>query len=198
MERLGIFGGTFDPPHWAHLVLAETAREQLALERVLWVLTPDPPHKDRPGISSYPARKRMLLAAIAGNAAFEPCEIELERPGPHFMVETAEILQQRNPDAEYCLLLGEDSLRDLPLWHNPQRLLELCPMAILRRPGCDADLTRLEQTLPGIHARTIFLNAPRLEISSTAIRQRVHADRSIRYLVPDAVEREIADSALYR
>ena len=198
MARLGIFGGTFDPPHWAHLILAEAARGQLALDRVWWVLTPDPPHKDRPDISPYAARKRMVLAAISGNDGFELCEVEQERPGPHYMADTMDILQARRPGDAFVLLIGEDSLRDLPLWHQPERLLRKFPLAVLRRPGSEADLAELDKALPEVAARVTFLDAPRQEISSTAIRACVRAGRSIRYWLPLEVETVIRAESLYR
>jgi len=198
MARLGLFGGTFDPPHTAHLILAEAAREQLALERVWWLLTPDPPHKERPDLTPYADRKRLLEAAIAGNAGFLLCETEQERPGPHYMADTMDILQARRPDDAFVLLVGEDSLRDLPLWHQPERLLRKFPLAVLRRPGSEADLAGLEKALPGVAARVTFLDAPRQEISSTAIRSCVRAGRSIRYWLPSDVETVIRAESLYR
>jgi nicotinate-nucleotide adenylyltransferase len=190
MERLGIFGGTFDPPHLAHLVLAGEACRQLSLDRVLWVLTPDPPHKDNPDITPYSIRRQMLQAAIVANQAFELCEVESERPGPHYMVDTVRILQELNPDNEWFLLLGEDSLRDLPTWHSPRQLLRLCPLVVMRRPGAAADLAALEMALPGITGRVRFIDSPLLDISSTDIRARARRGEDIHPFVPNPV-REI-------
>ena len=198
MERLGILGGTFDPPHNGHRTLAAHSLRQLHLTGVLWVLTPNPPHKDRPGITPYTLRREMVHAAIAGNPAFILCEVESERPGPHYMVDTIAILQKRNPDEEYTLLLGEDSLRDLPIWHRPRDVLALCPLAVLRRPDRKADIAVLELLLPGIGARTTFLDAPPVDISSTEIRERVARGESIRGFLPAAVEEIILRCGLYR
>jgi nicotinate-nucleotide adenylyltransferase len=198
MERLGLLGGTFDPPHNAHLALARESLRQMGLSRVLWLLTPDPPHKDRPDITPYPLRREMLLAIIAGNPSFELCEVESERPGPHFLVDTIRILLPRYPDAEISVLLGEDSLRDLPAWHRPQDVFLLCPLIVMRRSKCKADMEILERSLPGITARTRFLDAPPMDISSTEIRRRIKAGRKIAGLLPAPVEKIIRQNSLYR
>ena len=197
MERLGIFGGTFDPPHNAHLRLATEACRQLDLKHVLWVLTPDPPHKERPDLSPYPLRRQMLIAAISGQAHFLLSEVEAERPGPHYMVDTVRILMSRHPGSVFFLLLGEDSLRDLPLWHQPRDLLSQCPLVVMRRPDAAADLAALEIVLPGITDRTRFLNAPQMDISSTGLRDLVRRGKSIDEYVPAQVEEIIAREKLY-
>jgi nicotinate-nucleotide adenylyltransferase len=198
MERLGILGGTFDPPHNGHLALAAGSLRPLHLSGVLWVLTPDPPHKDRPDLTPYPLRRNMLQAATGGNPAYTLCEVELERPGPHYMTDTIRILHQRNPSAEFTLLLGEDSLRDLPDWHRPQDLLRLCRLAVMRRSGAKADMVLLESVLPGIGSRTTFLDSAPMDVSSTEIRDRVKHGESIGDLVPGAVAKIIHRESLYR
>jgi nicotinate-nucleotide adenylyltransferase len=197
MERLGVFGGTFDPPHNAHVLLAREALRQLGLDRVLWILTPDPPHKDRPDITAYPIRREMLLAAIAGEPRFSLDEVETERPGPHYLLDTIRILQLRHSGAELVVLLGEDSLRDLPLWHKPAELITLCPLAVMRRPGSEADLVALERALPGITARTRFLDGLAVDVSSTRLRELAGKGKSIRKYVPAPVEEIIAREGLY-
>jgi nicotinate-nucleotide adenylyltransferase len=198
MERLGILGGTFDPPHNGHRTLAEASLRKLQLDGVLWVLTPDPPHKTRPDITPYALRREMLQSAIAGNPAFLLCEVEAERPGPHYMVDTIAILQARNPQADYTLLLGEDSLRDLPLWNRPEDVIALCKLAVLRRPDRQADMAALEILLPGIGARTTYLDAPPVDISSTEIRDRIRRGETIAGLVPIEVEIIIRRELLYK
>ena len=198
MERLGILGGTFDPPHDGHLALARAARRALRLAGVWWVLTPDPPHKDRSDLSPYGVRREMLLAAIAGEPVYSLCEVENERPGPQFMVDTIAILRERYPRSDFYLLVGEDSLRDLPLWHRPLDLIAECPLAVLGRPGVPADLDALEMRVPGVRARTTLLNAAEVDISSTAIRERVARGEPIRGLLPAAVEEIIRNRGLYR
>ena len=197
MEGLGILGGTFDPPHNAHLALAEYSLHQLPLVRVLWVLTPDPPHKDD-NITPYPLRREMLQAAIGGHPLWKLSEVEAERRGPHYMVDTLRILKKRHPDVEYTLLLGGDSLRDILRWHRPKRLIRLCTLAVLRRPGARVGMTRLEKFVPGISKRTVFIEAPRMGISSTNIRHLVRERKSITGLVPPAVEEVIRREGLYR
>jgi nicotinate-nucleotide adenylyltransferase len=197
MEGLGILGGTFDPPHNAHLALAEKSLQQLHLARVVWLLTPDPPHKDD-SITPYPLRREMLLAAIAGNPLWELSEVELERRGPHYMVDTMRILRQRNPDAEYTLLLGGDSLRDILRWHRPKQLIRLCTLAVLRRPGTRVGMARLEKFVPGISKRTVFIEAPPMQISSTNLRSLVRKGKPIHGQVPPRVGEIIRRNGLYR
>jgi nicotinate-nucleotide adenylyltransferase len=196
MEELGILGGTFDPPHNAHLALAEYSLRQLPITRVLWVLTPDPPHKDD-SITSYALRREMVRAAIADHPLWELSEIEAERRGPHFMVDTMRILHKRRLDAEFTLLLGGDSLRDILRWHRPKQLIRLCTLAVLRRPGARVGMARLEKFVPGIAKRTVFIEAPPMGISSTNIRRFVREGKSITGLVPPAVEEIIRRETLY-
>jgi nicotinate-nucleotide adenylyltransferase len=197
MEGLGLLGGTFDPPHNAHLALAEHSLRQLPLTRVVWVLTPDPPHKDD-DITPYLLRRDMLRAAIAGHPLWEQSEVEAERRGPHYMVDTVRILKKRNPGVEYTLLLGGDSLRDILRWHRPKRLIRLCTLAVLRRPGTRVGMARLERFVPGISKRTVFIEAPPMEVSSTNIRRSVREGKPIAGMVPPAVEEIIRREGLYR
>ena len=197
MERLGILGGTFDPPHNGHLALAARSLRQLHLTSVVWVLTPDPPHKDLPDVTAYVVRREMLETALAGNPAFLLSEVESERLGPHFMVDTISILQERNSKAKLILLLGEDSLRDLPTWHRPGEILARCELAVLRRSDRKADMVALEIQLPGIGARTTFLDAAPLDISSTEIRERIRRGETVAGMMPDAVEKIIRRESLY-
>jgi nicotinate-nucleotide adenylyltransferase len=197
MEGLGILGGTFDPPHSAHLALAEESLRQLPIRRVLWVLTPDPPHKDD-NITPYPVRREMLRAAIAGHPLWELSEVEAERRGPHYMVDTLRVLHARLPEAEFTLLLGGDSLRDILRWHKPRQLIRQCTLAVLRRPGVRPNLVRLERFVPGITRRTVFIEAPPMDISSTDIRRRIRAGQDITGRVPDGVEEIIGRNGLYR
>ncbi len=173
MARLGVFGGSFDPPHLGHLALGQAALEGLRLARVLWMLTPAPPHKQGWNITPLAIRERMLLPMVARNERFELSRVEMERPGPHYMVDTLGELRRRLPSDELILLLGGDSLRDLPLWGRPQQLIELCRLGVMRRPGAEPDLSQLELVLPGIGARTEFFEAPRMDMSSSDIRRRV-------------------------
>jgi len=198
-ERIGIFGGTFDPPHVGHLILAAEAQDQLRLDRLLWVLTPDPPHKQDQSISPLAIRMKLLMAAIGDNPSFELCRVDMDRPGPHYAVDTVKILKEQYPSAEFFYLIGGDSLHDLPTWFQPRRLIELIDgLGVMRRPGDQVDLRNLEQKIPGLSAKICFIEAPLLEISARQIRQRIAAGRAYRYYVPPAVFRLIEELKLYR
>jgi nicotinate-nucleotide adenylyltransferase len=195
--RLGLLGGSFDPPHNGHLLLARAACAQLGLGRVLWVVTADPPHKQDAGMSLVADRIDMVLAAIGPEPAFALSRVDVDRPGPHWAADTVALLAAEHPGAELVYLMGGDSLRDLPTWGRPREFLACCTLGVLRRPGDDVDLAALEQVLPGITARTTFVNVPPLDISSTAIRRRVRAGLPIDRLVPPAVAALIAERGLY-
>lgn len=195
-------GGTFDPIHIGHLAIAEEAREALGLARILFVPASTPPH--RPPGSASPAADRaaMVGLAIDGNAAFELSRIELERPGPSFSSDTVEALAARERDAgrepDLTFILSAETLHDLPTWHAPERLLDACRIAVVPREGYPApDRAWLAGQFPGREGRIDILAGPHLGVSSTAIRERVAAGRSIRYLVPPAVARYIGDHGLY-
>lgn len=197
--RYGIFGGSFDPPHIAHLILAEEAHVQLQLDRVLWIVTPVPPHKRDARLTPWPLRVRLVQAAVADNPAFEVSLLEGERPGPHYAVETMRILRDRYPDATLVYLMGGDSLADLPSWHRPSEFVALCDeIGVLRRPFDTVDLEVLEKTLPGLEAKVRFLDTPLLDISATHIRQRVARGLPYRYFVHPGVAHLIQALGLYR
>src|SRR5947208_14910068 len=133
--RVGIFGGTFDPVHFGHLVVAEQCREQGRLDRVWFVPAPRPPHKPGPTLTRFDQRVEMLQLALAGNPAFSVSEVEKERSGPSYTVDTVAELLRRHPADEFFLLVGSDTLADLPLWHEPGRLLEMVGLLVVARPG---------------------------------------------------------------
>ncbi len=195
MERVGILGGTFDPPHIGHLVLAEYARTALNLDCVLFVPAADPPHKHqlRYGIEH---RLPMLELAIAGNDQFVISRVDVDRPGPHYTVDMIRILQQQHPKTEYYFLMGGDSLHHLPQWYHPLELIALCKLAVMARPGTEVapDL----KALPGLAERVIMIDSPMLGFSSTEVAERLEAGKSVRYLVPDAVLTYIQENGLYR
>lgn len=199
--RLGLFGGTFDPPHYGHLRLAQAARHQLHLDKVLWIVTADPPHKQRTPISPIADRLAMVLAMLADAPSNELSRVDIDRPGPHYSVDTVALLAQQFPAAELIFLMGGDSLRDLPTWHRPLDLLTYCSLGVLRRPDDSIDaalLVQLEHTLPGLSAKVAFVEAPPLDIASHELRQRVRADASLAGLVPEAVASVIRERHLYR
>jgi nicotinate-nucleotide adenylyltransferase len=194
---VGILGGTFDPIHHGHLVIAEEAREALGLERVLLVPAASPPHKpDRP-VTSPEHRLAMAELAIAGNPAFSTSSIEVERGGASYTVETLEALARAGIEDPWFILSAE-ALAEFPAWRRPGRILELCRLAVVPRGGHEMlDGTWVREHFPGREARFAFLSGPLLPISGSVVRRRAAAGRSVRYLVPDAVARYIADHDLY-
>lgn len=199
IRRLGILGGTFDPPHHGHLGVAQEAHHQLALDRVLLVPAGAPPHKPSQPITPGHHRLNMLERTIAGNPHLAVSGVDLERPGPCYTVDTLALLRaEYGPGPEFYFIEGADSLADLPTWYRPHHLLELCKLAVVRRPGVEVDLSALEALLPGLRARVHFIQMPLLEISSTDLRHRVREGRPISYLVPSGVEAYIEEQGLYR
>jgi len=197
--RLGIYGGTFDPPHLGHLILAETAADSLNLSTVLFVPAANPPHK-QPGDLRAPAQHRaaMVERAIVGNPRFALSRVDLDRPAPQYSVDTLRLLHKTFAGAEFFFLLGEDSLHDLPQWSRPAELITLATLGVMRRNKATPDLDRLEDQIPGITARIAWITAPRIEISSTALVEQIAAGRSVRYQIPDTVRAYIAAHDLYR
>ncbi len=198
-EQIGIFGGTFDPPHLGHLILASEAYSQLGLDRLLWVLTPDPPHKQDQVITPIEHRLAMVNLAIQDNPKFELSRVELDRPGPHYTLDTVETIADQYPDADINPIIGEDSLRDLPTWHKPKELLYACHwVGVMRRPGEEPNLDALERELPGIRSKVHYVDAPLLEIASRELRSRVAEGRPYRYYLPPHVYEYINEHHLYK
>lgn len=197
-QRIGIYGGTFDPPHLGHLALAVEACDNLHISRLLWVITAHPPHKHKQLISPAEQRVAMVKAAIAEYPCFEISRVDLDRPAPHYAADTIRLLQKQFPGAELIYLIGGDSLRDLPTWRRPRDLIEqAAAFGVMRRLGDAIDLAALEQVLPGISEKVRFIQAPRLEISSRDIRQRIAQGRPYRLYLPCAVADLIDRSGWY-
>jgi nicotinate-nucleotide adenylyltransferase len=197
--RIGVFGGTFDPPHLAHLILAEEARYQLALERVLWVLTPESPLKPNDRITPVEQRLDMLEAALIENPAFEVSRVDLERPSPHYAFETLMILKESFSKGGLVYLMGGDSLRDLPKWEQPQALVDNChTLGVMRRQGDEIDMASLEDEIPDLRTKVRWIDAPILEISGTQIRDRIKHGEPVRYFLAPAVYQIISDQKLYQ
>jgi nicotinate-nucleotide adenylyltransferase len=214
-QRLGIFGGAFNPIHLAHLRLAEEAREYCELDQVLFLPTADPPHKTLPEESpSFAYRLAMVAVAIAGNPAFRVSDLEGTRLGKNYSVDILECLHSLYPFCDFFFIVGMDSFRDLATWHDYRRLFALTNLVVTRRPGVERD--DLLALLPVAirpefcydpsgkmltHAsgsRVIFLEETYLDISSTYIRQLLLGGRSVRYLLPTPVADYIEQHALYR
>lgn len=195
---MGVLGGTFDPPHYGHLVLAETARVLLRLDRVLFVPAGQPPHKPNQPIASSRRRVAMVEAALADNPAFALSRVDLERPGPHYTVDMLALLAQRHPGAELYFLMGGDSLAEFLAWRDPAGIVRWARLAVMQRSGWEADLAVLQHAIPGLRERLAWLDVPRLDISSTDLRRRVRAGLPLRYLVPPQVEAYIREHRLYQ
>ncbi len=197
-ERIGIYGGTFDPPHLGHLVLAVEACDNLDLNRLLWVVTAHPPHKQKQVISPAEQRVMMVKAAIAGYPCFDVSRVDLDRPAPHYAADTVRLLQKQYPGAQLIYLIGGDSLRDLPTWRRPRDLIEqVTAFGVMRRLGDAIDLVALEQILPGLTEKIHFIQAPRLEISSRDIRQRIAQGRPYHLYLPQGVASLIEQNGWY-
>jgi nicotinate-nucleotide adenylyltransferase len=197
---LGVFGGTFDPIHIAHLAVAEAARDAVGLERVLFVPAGEPPHKRGRTITPAEHRLAMVEAAIAGNDGFAASRMELERSGPSYTIDTLRDLGARDGLAgRLALVLSAEAFLELPSWHEPAAILELAALIVAPRDGYpDATPAFLEREFPGVAFRAVFLDGPRLRLSASELRARAAAGRSLRYLVPDAVATYIGDHALYQ
>jgi nicotinate-nucleotide adenylyltransferase len=196
--RLGIFGGTFDPPHVGHTILAAESLYQLKLDKVLWVLTPYPPHKPGRVITSHEHRLAMLTRTIKDNPAFEISRVEIDRPPPHYAVETIRLLRQEFPDAQFVYLMGGDSLRDLPGWYHPEEFLRSCHgLGVMRRPGDKIEISLIDQCLPGIADKIMFVDAPLFGISASQIRKAVRKGGHYRYYVLPEVYEIIRKRGLY-
>ena len=200
---LGVFGGTFDPIHVAHLALAQEAAESLGLELVLFVPAGSPPHK--PGVAITPGEHRLAMVelAIAGNNRFAASPLELEREGPSYTVDTLEALAAKRRAAgstgELTLILSADAFLGLMSWREPKRVLELARLAVAPRDGFrEAGPGFLATHFPDLADRAIFLDGPRMRLSASTLRDRAAAGRTLRYLVPDAVAAYIGDHGLYR
>lgn len=195
--KIGLLGGTFDPPHWGHLWLAETAREQLGLAKVLFLPVGQPPHKGNREITAVSHRLQLTQLAIQETPHFELDRSDIEREPPQVTVTLLPLLQRAYPEAQLWWLIGSDSLRDLPTWHQPQQLVQLCRLAVLPRPGIVVDWIALEMAIPDIQLAVDMLDGPQLNLSSTDIRQWARADHSIRHLLPTAVLHYIQQNNLY-
>jgi nicotinate-nucleotide adenylyltransferase len=185
VKRVGIFGGSFDPIHHGHLILARDAIEMLALDQVLFVPAAQSPHKPDCQPASATARWEMLTAAIAGDATFAASRLEIDRPPPSYTVETVERLHAETSDTQFFFLIGEDNLPKLPSWYRFDDLEKLVQFVVLDRTSVGGDYD-----YPAVRRK--------LDISATTIRKRVASGQTIRYLVPDAVERIIRREKLYQ
>jgi len=198
-RRIGVFGGTFDPPHLGHLWLATLAADTLNLDRVLFMPAAQPPHKGGLIISRPSDRLLMTRLAINPNPTFELSGLEMERPGPSYTIDSVAELKRLHPDTDLYLIMAADSLAQIDTWREPDRLLEEIEWAVGPRPGVALpDRSSLEQRFGDRASRLHLLEGPSLDVSSSEIRRRVAAGDTIRYLLPRDVEELIIDRELYR
>lgn len=195
--RIGILGGTFDPPHIGHLVIADQSCTQLRLDRVWFTPVGQPPHKTGQTISPAEHRVEMTRLATRDHPGFEVCLADVERPAPQYSYALLETLAARHPGYAWHFIMGADSLMDMPEWREPQRLLAIARLAVARRPGTRINLDKLESALPGIGSRIDWVDAPLIELSSTDLRRRTREGLSLRYVVPRDVADYIAQHRIY-
>lgn len=190
---VGLFGGTFNPPHLAHLVIAEVVRDQFGLDEVLWMPSRNPPHKDDDDVAPAACRLAMTRLTVQDNPSFRASKMEMERDGPSYTVETLRQLQKCHPSASFSLIIGGDSLRTFDEWHRGNEIIERAPLIVYDRPHAGES----EECLPP-QDRVHFVDAPMIDISSTDIRARCRKGQSIRYMVPEPVRTYIRKHGIYR
>lgn len=199
MQRIGILGGTFDPPHIGHLLLAEYTRETLALDKVLFVPAGVQPLK--PDIRSMVEhRLNMVKIAIQDNLNFVISRVDMDREGPHYTADTMPLIQQEYSDAELFFLMGGDSLRDFPKWTRPQEIIQYARLAVMRRSDEDITADMHDDVIPNLSQSIDMVDTPLLSIwlSSSHVVERLKKRQSVRYLVPDAILTYIHDNDLYK
>jgi nicotinate-nucleotide adenylyltransferase len=197
VAQIGILGGTFDPIHYGHLIIAEAAMDQLGLDRIEFLPANDPPHKPEGSVSPARHRAAMVQTAIEPVDYFELNCIEMERAGPSYTVDSLEQLVRERPQDSFWFIIGGDSLRDLPFWRSPERILELASLAVIDRPGAIYDLAGLEGLVPGLRQRIALVEAPLIDLSATLLRRRFAAGGSIRFQTPDSVIAYMTANGLY-
>jgi nicotinate-nucleotide adenylyltransferase len=198
MRQLGILGGTFNPPHVGHLVMAQEALDQLGLDRVVLMPVSRPPHKEAADDPGPEARLELCRLAVAGDERLAVSALEIERGGASYTADTLRELHARQPEQELTFIVGGDMAHSLPAWREPEAVLSLARLAVAEREGVRREdiATRLSELHRG--DRVVFFDMPRIDVSSSSIRRRVAEGRPVRYLVPDAVADAISDHHLYR
>ncbi len=193
--NIGIYGGSFNPPHIAHLVVAETVRDQFELDKILWIPGYIPPHKTHLRLVDAEHRLEMVKLATASNPAFEVSDIEIARKGTSFTIDTVAELQAAHPAHNYALIIGEDSLLDFMTWHRPADIVGAVELLVYRRPGRPNETAEALELFP---SRIHFAEAPLIDVSSAALRAQRKSNKSIRHLVPDPVFDYIMQHGLYQ
>jgi nicotinate-nucleotide adenylyltransferase len=198
MGHIGILGGTFNPPHMGHLVMAQEALDQLDLDRVMLMPVAVPPHKEAGQDPGGAARVELCRLAVAGDDRFAVSTLEVERGGASFTVDTLRELHDLEPEHDLTFIVGGDMAQSLPAWREPEAILRLARLAVAEREGVRRE--DIARRLDPLHDgdRVVFFDMPRIDVSSSGIRRRVAEGRPIRYLVPDAVAEAVAERGLYR
>ena len=211
MKRIGVLGGTFDPLHLGHLRAAEVVKEALRLEKVLFVPASTPPHKASPPVTDAEHRAGMLERALSGEAFFEVSRLELDRGGRSYTIDTLEALAAGSKDSRFFFVTGTDAFSEFRTWKSWQKLLDAHWFVVHERPGFPIEAVQevlpegmasrvleASELEPGTEPRVLFLRRPMLQVSSTEIRRSIRENRSVRFLVPDAVAAYIRENRLYR
>lgn len=196
--RIGVLGGTFDPPHNGHLAIAQAALTQLRLAQVIFAPTHQPPHKRGNEITPIEHRLAMVRLAIAPHPRFTLSRIDVDRAGPTFTVDTLRLLRQQFADSALYFIMGTDSLANILTWRAPAELIRLCRLVVFNRPGFSVDLDALAAELPGLRERAVLIPTPALDIAASDLQRRVRAGLPITDWAPAAVAAYIAKHGLYR
>lgn len=197
-KRVGIFGGTFDPIHMGHLIVAETIMDEFHLDKVVFIPAAVPPHKLDKQISPAKHRYMMTMLATCSNPRFQVSDMEMHRQGPSYSRDTlAQLIEEHGSDTEFYFIVGADSVENLHTWNRIDELLTMCHFIGASRPGCMPDMEKIAQRFGPLAEKIHCLETPELEISSTEIRHRVGQKRTIRYIVPETVEQYIYKEKLY-
>lgn len=198
MPRRGYFGGTFDPPHVGHQILAAEGMYQLELDQLFWILTPLPPHKLERKITDVRLREEMVQTMTHPISGWHLSRVDLDREPPYYAADSMEIVRRQNPNDHISYLIGEDSLRDLPTWYDVSRfLLNIDCLAVLERPGIETEVDKLAKILPGIKNKLRFLTAPEIQISSSEIRKRIKAGIPFRHFLTPEVYHFLVKNDIY-
>jgi len=199
MKNIGLFCGTFNPIHVGHLILAECAREQFQLEKVLFITSPQPPHRQGEPLLPAPARHEMVSKAVSGNPAFAASSVELERSGPSYTFHTVRHFQSEFPGCRISLLIGEDNLHSIKTWHRASELIGMCRLLVAPRVMADGDNAAKLTLSPEMpDAQVDFIDFPHVEVSATSIRHRLQCGKSVRYMVPPEVALILETKGYYR
>ena len=197
-RRIGVFGGTFDPPHFGHTLLAEASLQQLALDHIDWLLTPDPPHKTDRKITEIEDRIDMVNTIVSDNPKFNISRVDIERDPPYYAVDTLKIVKNLYPEDKLVYLMGSDSLRNLPQWYKPVEFVKLCDqLGVMCRQRDTIDLNSLSEIVPGILEKVQYLHTKRVDISASDIRSRIHNHEPYNHLIPTPVVQIIIGRHLY-